>query len=128
MVVNTLSILFDRMILMKHIQDGAQPMMKSAFLRMSKFIHKFSNKNEKEGEAMPLVDDMPAEVVDQTIPSFTIDEILEDKASFGKDWEEDREAKRAKLLSECYAHREPVEMASKCCPEFAPRTSKPPAG
>ena len=63
-VVNTLSILFDRMILMKHIQDGAQPMMKSAFLRMSKFIHKNSNKNEKEGEAMPLVDDMPAEVVD----------------------------------------------------------------
>ena len=52
--------------------------------------------------------------MDQTIPSFTIDEILEDKASFGKDWEEDREAKRAKLLSECYAHREPVEMASKC--------------
>ena len=55
---STLSILFDRMILMKHIQDGAQPMMKSAFHAcQSSFTG--SNKNEKEGEAMPLVDDMP---------------------------------------------------------------------
>ena len=108
--------------------------MKSAFLRISKFIHKARAKDEEnkdeenkdeenKDEEITLVNDMLAKAGDKTFRSYqaaresrpTIDDVLNkpSQAEFDEAWEKEQEAAREGLFSIC---SEQVKMESMCVP------------